>query len=66
MSASPGLPIPVPLGGDQDRGPSLVGLYWTECALSMIIVGLRFYARISIRGLGADDWMMLSTVVRRV
>ena len=57
---------PPPAGGDRDRGPGLVALFWTECALAMIIVGLRFYARISIRNLGADDWMMLFTVVSRI
>ena len=57
---------PPPAGGDQDRGPGLIGMFWTECALAMIIVGLRFYARISIRNLGADDWMMLFTVVSSI
>lgn len=59
----PAPPSPPPPGGDQDRGPSLIGMFWTECALAMIIVGFRFYARISMRNLGADDWMMLLTVV---
>ena len=54
---------PPPLGGDRDRGPSLMGMLWTECVLALALVGLRFHVRISIRNLGADDWMMLVTVV---
>ena len=54
---------PPPVGCDQDRGPQLIGMFWTECVLAIIILGLRFYAKISMRNLGADDWMMLITVV---
>ncbi|KAM0800903.1 hypothetical protein BDR22DRAFT_907498 [Usnea florida] len=54
---------PPPVGGDQDRGSDLMAMLWTECVLAMIIVALRFYARIKMRNLGADDWMMLITVV---
>lgn len=57
---------PPPAGGDQDRGPRLIGMFWTECVLAMIILGLRFHARISMRNLGADDWMMLITVVSQI
>ena len=54
---------PPPVGGDQNRGGALIGMFWTECALAIAILGLRFYARISMRNLGADDWTMLFTVV---
>ena len=57
---------PPPAGGDQDRGASLIAMFWTECILAIIILGLRLYARISMRNLGADDWMMLLTVVSQL
>ena len=57
---------PSPVGGDQDRGSDIMAMLWTECVLAMIIVALRFYARIKMRNPGADDWMMLITVVSQV
>lgn len=48
---------------DEDRGPRLEAAYWTWSVIAVILVALRFYARIKIRGLGWDDWMMLITVV---
>ena len=41
-----------------------MAMFWTEAILCIMLVSLRFYARLAIRGLGADDWMMLFTVVR--
>lgn len=49
---------------DVDRGPRLEAAYWVWSSLAIILVTLRFYARIKIRGLGWDDWMMLATIVR--
>ena len=57
------LPIQAPLGGDVDRGPALVALYWTESAVAILLIVFRFYARWTIRSLGKDDWMMLFTLV---
>lgn len=48
----------------EDRGPSLVGTEWTECTIVILIVAFRFYARISIKALGIDDWLMLLAVVQ--
>lgn len=50
---------------DEDRGPKLLGIYWTECSIAIIMVSLRFYARIKIRGLGLDDWTMLLAMVTK-
>ena len=57
------LQIQAPLGGDVDRGPALVALYWTESAVAILFIILRFSARWTIRGIGKDDWMMLFTLV---
>lgn len=57
MSNSP------PTGGDIDRGPELLAIFWTEAALSIMIVAARFYCRRVIKVVGADDWTMLVTVV---
>lgn len=40
-----------------------MAMFWTESAICILLLSLRFYARISIRGVGYDDWMMLATVV---
>lgn len=51
-----------PVGGDQNRGPQLMAMFWTETPVSMLLLSLRSYARVSIRGVGYDDWIMLATV----
>lgn len=50
-----------PVGGDQNRGPQLMAMFWTETPVSMLLLSLRSYARVSIRGVGYDDWIMLAT-----
>lgn len=49
---------------DEDRGPQLLAMYWTECTVATIVVALRIYSRIKIKGLGLDDWIILFTMVR--
>ncbi|KAJ5281523.1 integral membrane protein [Penicillium angulare] len=48
-----------PPGGDQNRGPALVAIYWTESAFATIAVLLRLYGRRLIRNFGADDYVMV-------
>lgn len=48
---------------NEDRGPRLLAMYWTECIIVVIVVALRFYSRIKIKGLGQDDWIILFTLV---
>ena len=60
MSSALGSPSP---SGDEDRGPLLLAIFWTESALSILIVASRFYSRWSIKALGADDAAMLATLV---
>ena len=55
--------MPPPPDGDQDRGHTIFGLYWTFFGLSIIITVLRFYAHVSIRAVGWDDWLMLVAVL---
>lgn len=47
-----------------DRGGRLLVMYWTECSIAIIVVSLRFYCRIKIKGVGLDDWTMLLTLVK--
>lgn len=49
---------------NEDRGPQLLAIYWTGCTVATIIVALRVYSRIKIKGLGLDDWTILFTMVR--
>lgn len=57
-------PIPPPVGGNLNRGPALVDIFWTECVIALVFVSLRCYARILVRNLGIDDWIMFTTMVR--
>ena len=53
-----------PPDGDRHRGPELLAVFWTECAVALIFVSLRIYSRVMIRGIGYDDWIMFFTMVR--
>ena len=52
-----------PAGGDQDRGSSLTAIFWVESGIACIVVSLRICARVMIRKVGVDDYMMLLTLV---
>jgi hypothetical protein len=64
--AAPGMaPMIPPPEGNKNRGPDLIAMFWMESVFCIMILALRLYVRISIRGLGIDDWLMLFTVVCR-
>ncbi|KAI9643620.1 hypothetical protein NHQ30_008242 [Ciborinia camelliae] len=52
-----------PAGGDVDRGPTIMAIMWAQAAVSCLVVALRFWARITIKALGKDDWVMLCTLI---
>lgn len=54
-----------PPDGDVNRGPTLIAIFWTEIGVSIIFVMLRFYTRLRMGRLGADDWTILITMVRK-
>lgn len=60
--ASPGMPKPP--GGDVDRSPVVLGVYWAEAVVAIIMVSLRMYARRLTHAIGWDDWTMLIALVR--
>lgn len=39
-------------------------LWWTEAAVATVVVGLRLYTRYLMRGVVAEGWLMLFTLVR--
>lgn len=41
----------------------IIALVMAECAVAIAFVGMRFYSRNMIKGLGSDDWLMLATLV---
>lgn len=53
-----------PGDGDQNRGPSLIAIFWVESAVASAVILLRVSGRIMIRKFGPDDYMMLFTLVR--
>lgn len=55
--------LPPPNGPDVNRGPEVIAVTVVECVLAVVIVACRFYSRISIKQLGADDWTMLASLV---
>lgn len=48
---------------DINRGRVVVAILWTETAVAVIIVSMRFYARTMIKRISWDDWLMLVTLV---
>jgi hypothetical protein len=52
-----------PAGGDQDRGPYVVAIFWAMVAVLVVVVSMRLWGRYMIGKTGADDWMMVFTVV---
>lgn len=61
--ATSAAPLPN-LGPDVDRGANVAATYIVGCAVTFIVLVLRFWARYTIRGLAIDDWCMLITWVR--
>lgn len=57
------MPIDLPPGGDESRGPALLGIVWAEAAVCIVVVGLRFFVRGKKKAIGADDWLMLIACV---
>lgn len=55
--------IPPPVGGDRNRGPALIAIFWTECVIALVFLSLRCYARILIGNVGKDDWIMFAVAV---
>ena len=55
--------IEPPTDKNRDRGPYLIAIFWTECAIALIAVSLRIHGRNMVRKLGPDDYMMLFTMV---
>ncbi|QSZ29483.1 hypothetical protein DSL72_003997 [Monilinia vaccinii-corymbosi] len=51
-----------PEGGDVDRGKTAAIIMIAQVAFAIVIVMARIYARITIKGLGKDDWVMLFTL----
>lgn len=54
-----------PAGGNQDRGPALLAIYWTECVVALTVVSLRTTSRVMYTELGPDDYAMIITMVRK-
>jgi len=49
---------------DLGRGPLVIGLTWTFTSLALIVVGLRFWVRISVtKKLHVEDWLMFVAVL---
>lgn len=42
----------------------MLAVFWTECAVALIVVCARLYSRLMIKNLGIDDWIMFFTMVR--
>ena len=50
---------------DEDRGPLFLGIFSTGTVVAILVTLLRFWVRVRIvRKIGADDWIMLSSLVK--
>jgi hypothetical protein len=56
-------PLPAPPGGYDDRGPQMIAIYWIEASIAIVVVALRIWGRVVLRQVGADDYVMLFTLV---
>ena len=59
-------PLSRPTGGDQDRGPVLLAMWWTELSISIIMVMMRMSSRFKLKSVGVDDWFMVAALVIRL
>ncbi|KAF2233452.1 hypothetical protein EV356DRAFT_201381 [Viridothelium virens] len=50
------------LNNNETRAPAMLAIVWTECALGIVFIILRFWCRYRIRALGIDDWIMSFSV----
>ncbi len=65
MGTEPASPFHLPPpGGDVDRATSLIAIYWIEVFLATLIISFRMVARHLKKNYGADDWLMIVTLVR--
>lgn len=58
--------LPPPSGGDQDRGPALMAMWWTELSISIIMVAMRMYSHYRLKNVGVDDWFMVTALVGKL
>lgn len=63
LTKSLGLTMPALKIQDSDRGPAVMVVIWTESAVAVLIVAMRYYARTLIRKHSWDDLLMLVTLV---
>ena len=54
---------PASVQSDRNRGPALMAIFWVQCTIALFFISLRCYARILIKKIGKDDWIMLATAV---
>jgi len=57
-NAPPGPPGPLPPGAHDSMGPTLLGIIWTQVAIDVVVVALRFFVRHKKRSIDWDDWLM--------
>ena len=56
--------LPIPSGGDQNRGPELVAVIWAFTTLATIIVSLKIFTRVKIlQELALDDLFTVFALV---
>ena len=56
--------LPRPDGGDQNRGPKLLAVFWTQVSICIVVIAMRMYSRFKLKTTGVDDWVMVVTLVR--
>ena len=63
MSSSATQSSAVPSFTNENRGTSVLAVFWVETGIAIGFVGGRFYGRRLIGAVGLDDWSMLITLV---
>ena len=57
---------PPPPDGDVSRGAGIVQEYAVLASVATLVVALRLISRFKSRGLGADDYLMTTALVRAI
>ena len=51
---------------DENRGPSIDAILWTEVVVASLFVSIRLYSRHLIKGMGIDDLLMFVALVNSI
>ena len=49
----------MPPGGDQNRAPALLAVFWTPFPITVVLLCARLFVRLRLKNVGLDDCSMV-------